>query len=110
MLGEMPTTSWSLILAAGRSPTAASRDALETLCGRYWHPVYAFLRRKGHGPEEAQDLTQGFFAKLIEKHFMRDVVRERGRFRSFLLASVEHYAANERDREQTQKRGSGISA
>ena len=105
---ELPTTSWTLVVAAGRSPTAASRDALETLCGSYWRLVYAFLRRKGHRPEEAQDLTQGFFTKLLEKHYMRDVVRERGRFRSFLLAAVEHFAANERDRERTQKRGSGI--
>ena len=86
---ELPTTSWSLVVAAGQKPTASARGALESLCGSYWEPVYAFLRRKGHGPEDARDLTQGFFTRLLEKHYMRDVVRERGRFRSFLLASVE---------------------
>jgi DNA-directed RNA polymerase specialized sigma24 family protein len=104
---ELPTTSWSLVVAAGQKPTASARGALESLCGTYWEPVYAFLRRKGHGPDDARDLTQGFFTKLLEKHYMRDVVRERGRFRSFLLASVEHFVANERDRQRAQKRGSG---
>src|SRR6185503_13237851 len=94
---EFRTTSWSLILAVASDPTTQAREALSTLCQTYWYPVYAFIRRNGHDPDHAQDLTQGFFALLIEKNYLEDADRRRGRFRSFLLASVKHFLANERD-------------
>ena len=75
------------------SPTAGA--ALETLCTNYWYPLYAYVRRQGHGQHDAQDLTQAFFARLLEKNYLADVQREKGRFRSFLLASLKHFLANE---------------
>ena len=104
---EFRTTSWSLILAASSDPTTQAREALSTLCQTYWYPVYAFIRRNGHDPDRAQDLTQGFFARLIEKNYLEDADRRRGRFRSFLLASVKHFLANEWDKERALKRGGG---
>ena len=101
------TTNWSIILAAGQRPTSDSREALEVLCKTYWYPLYAYVRRRGHGVEEAEDLTQGFFARLLEKNYLKEVRRERGKFRSFLLASLKHYLANEWDRAQAKKRGGG---
>jgi DNA-directed RNA polymerase specialized sigma24 family protein len=101
------TTAWSLVLAASGNPTMDACDALAVLCQTYWNPVYAFIRRCGHTPDQAQDLTQGFFARLLEKQYLRDVDRQRGRFRSFLLAAVKHFLANERDRAQALKRGGG---
>ena len=87
------------------SPQA--HEALETLCRNYWYPLYAFVRRQGHSPHDAQDLTQAFFARLLEKNYLADVQREKGRFRSFLLASLKHFLANEWDRERALKRGGG---
>jgi len=87
------------------SPQA--HQALETLCGNYWYPLYAYVRRQGHSAHDAQDLTQAFFARLLEKNYLADVQREKGRFRSFLLASLKHFLANEWDREQALKRGGG---
>jgi RNA polymerase sigma-70 factor (ECF subfamily) len=84
-----------------------SQQALETLCGNYWYPLYAYVRRQGHSAHDAQDLTQAFFARLLEKNYLADVQREKGRFRSFLLASLKHFLANEWDREQALKRGGG---
>ena len=104
---EFRTTSWSLIVAASSSPTADSRQALATLCQTYWNPVYAFIRRNGHDPDSTQDLTQEFFSRLIEKNYLEDADRRRGRFRSFLLASVKHFLANEWDRSRALKRGGG---
>jgi DNA-directed RNA polymerase specialized sigma24 family protein len=101
------TTRWTLVLAAVEKPTADSRQALARLCEIYWHPVYAFIRRSGHDPEEAQDLTQGFFTLLVAKNYLQSADRERGRFRSFLLTAVKHYLANEWDRENALKRGGG---
>jgi RNA polymerase sigma-70 factor (ECF subfamily) len=101
------TTQWSIVLAAGRSASGDAREALAVLCERYWYPVYAFVRGRGHGADEAEDLTQAFFAKLLEKHYVRDADPERGRFRSFLLAAVTHFLSNERDRETALKRGGG---
>jgi DNA-directed RNA polymerase specialized sigma24 family protein len=95
------------VLAASGNPTADARHALAALCQTYWNPVYAFIRRRGHTPDQAQDLTQGFFALLLEKQFLRDVDQQRGRFRSFLLAAVKHFLANERDRAHASKRGGG---
>ena len=103
---RFPTTSWTLVMTAARD-SVHSHQALARLCETYWYPVYAFVRRGGHRPEEAEDLTQEFFARLLEKHWLGDASRERGRFRSFLLASLRHFLANEWDRAQTAKRGGG---
>jgi DNA-directed RNA polymerase specialized sigma24 family protein len=105
------TTSWTVVLAA--SSVASSEDAnaaLTHLCQTYWHPVYAFIRRRGYGREQAEDLTQGFFAQLLAKHYLLDADRERGRFRSFLLTAVKHFLANEWDRSNALKRGGGQAA
>jgi len=99
------TTRWSQVIAAGRAQTPSSRDALAGLCEAYWYPLYAYVRRWGHGPDEAQDLTQEFFTRLLEKHYLRDADPTRGRFRSFLLASLKHFLSNERDRATAVKRG-----
>lgn len=99
------TTRWTVVLAAGEGDETEAREALATLCRSYWHPVYAYLRARGHARQEAEDLTQGFFTRLIEKDALRHARRERGRFRSFLLASLKNYVANEWDRERAQKRG-----
>jgi RNA polymerase sigma-70 factor (ECF subfamily) len=99
------TTQWSLVVAAGDSRQPGSRDALADLCQSYWYPLYAFLRRRGYPHEEAEDLVQGFFAQLLDKNYLRAADRERGRFRSFLLASLKNYAANEWDRKKAKKRG-----
>jgi len=101
------TTRWSLVLAAGREPTTGSRAAFSELCELYWPPVYAFARRQGYEVHEAEDLTQAFFTRLLEKHVVQAADPQRGRFRSFLLASFKNFVANERDREHAQKRGSG---
>ncbi len=101
------TTRWSVVLAAGDSESPGSREALARLCETYWYPLYAFARRWGHTADEAQDLTQEFFARLIERHYLSEVRPERGRFRSFLLASLKHFLLNERDRILAQKRGGG---
>jgi RNA polymerase sigma-70 factor (ECF subfamily) len=105
--GHFPTTRWSLIIATGHQRTTQAREALAHLCATYWYPLYAFARRRCARIEDAQDLTQGFFACILEKDYFRDFDRERGRFRAFLLAAFRHFIANERDRERTQKRGGG---
>jgi RNA polymerase sigma-70 factor (ECF subfamily) len=99
------TTHWSVVLAAGGADTTSSRDALARLCQTYWHPLYAYVRRVGHSPHDAQDLTQEFFARLLEKNFLTGADESRGRFRSFLLASLKHFLANEWDKARAQKRG-----
>ena len=103
------TTEWSLILAAADSQDPNAQGALASLCQIYWHPVYAYIRRRGYQRDMAQDLTQGFFTQLLEKQYIQSARFERGRFRSFLLASVKNYLSNEWDREQAQKRGGGKS-
>lgn len=103
------TTHWSLVLAARAPAEAAGADALATLCRAYWYPLYAFVRRQGVGPHDAQDLTQEFFARLLEKEWLNAVARERGRFRSWLLAALRHFLANEWDKSRAQKRGGGIT-
>jgi len=95
------------VLAAGRPDSPASAAALEQLCQAYWYPLYAFVRRRGHGEEEAKDLTQGFFQHLLEHEALRGVACDRGRFRSFLLAGIRNYLANEWDHARRQKRGGG---
>jgi DNA-directed RNA polymerase specialized sigma24 family protein len=104
---DLPTTRWTLITAAGRRGTPESRTALSDLCRLYWYPVYAFVRRRGHGAEDALDLTQGFFTRLIDKNDLADADRTRGRFRAWLLTAVKHYLANEWDKSVAQKRGGG---
>jgi len=101
------TTRWTLVRAASGVPSGERREALETLCTSYWPPVYAFVRRQGATPVLAEDLTQAFFARLLEKDGLRLADPERGRFRSFLLGALRHFLANEKDREQAQKRGGG---
>ena len=101
------TTQWSMVLAVGQAGTADARRALAELCETYWPPLYAYLRRTGCSREEAEDTVQGFFALLLERDDLRDVHPERGRFRSFLLASLKHLLSNERDRARAAKRGGG---
>jgi DNA-directed RNA polymerase specialized sigma24 family protein len=98
------TTHWSLVLAAGRRE---SHDALARLCADYWPPLYAYIRRSGYPMHAAEDLTQEFFARLLGKNYLQDADRERGRFRSFLLAALKHFLANQRKAERVQKRGGG---
>jgi RNA polymerase sigma factor (sigma-70 family) len=100
------TTHWSVVLEAqGESP--AAQEAMEKLCRTYWRPIYGFVRRQGVGPEEAQDLTQGFFALLLERRDLDAVRKEKGRLRSYLLTSVKHFLTNERNRAMAIKRGQG---
>jgi RNA polymerase sigma factor (sigma-70 family) len=108
--GCFEETLWSRVLAAGRGNHPGSNPALEELCRRYWPPIYAFLRRSGHPADEARDLTQGFFAYLIERDLIGKIVPDRGRFRSFLLGVLKNYVANERAREDALKRGGGHKA
>ncbi|MCI0537585.1 MAG: sigma-70 family RNA polymerase sigma factor [Verrucomicrobiales bacterium] len=103
------TTHWSVVAHAAASDLPGSRDALETLCRIYWSPLFLYAMRSGHSREDARDLTQGFFERLIAKSFLSTADPERGKFRSFLLASFKHFLAHERDKAQTQKRGGGIS-
>jgi RNA polymerase sigma factor (sigma-70 family) len=103
---QFVTTRWTIVLTAGRTDTQA-HAALEKLCQTYWYTLYAYVRRQGHSPEDAQDLTQEFFTKLIAKNYVRDVDRSKGKFRSFLLASLKHFLANEWDKSRAQKRGGG---
>ena len=101
------TTHWSVVLAAGQARSPDSRRALETLCETYWYPLYAYVRRRGYSADDAQDLTQEFFARLLEKESLRVANRERGKFRSFLLGSLDHFLAKEWRRAGAQKRGGG---
>jgi DNA-directed RNA polymerase specialized sigma24 family protein len=104
---EFRTTHWSVVLAAGRDSLPEARAALETLCRAYWYPLYAHVRRRGHDHHAAQDLTQGFFARLLEKQWLNSVAPQKGRFRSFLLAALDHFLANEWRNAQAAKRGGG---
>ncbi len=101
------TTHWSLVLAARDRAEPGARDALASLCALYWYPLYAYVRRRGHGPDDSHDLTQEFFGRLLEKDFLANVDRGKGKFRSFLLAACTHFLANERDRVRAKKRGGG---
>jgi DNA-directed RNA polymerase specialized sigma24 family protein len=107
--GQFTTTHWTVVLAAGRSEATESAQALEALCRTYWYPLYAYVRRRGYAEHEAQDLTQEFFARLLEKEYLRAVDRAKGKFRSFLLAAMEHFLAKEWRRAHAQKRGGGVS-
>ena len=101
------TTRWSLVVSAGSDSSPEGRAALESLCGAYWYPLYAFARRGGEDAHGAQDLVQGFFAELLEKDWLRQADRGRGRFRTFLLAAFRHHASHEREKARALKRGGG---
>lgn len=102
------TTHWSTVLAAGESPSAGSSAALERLCQTYWQPLYVYARRLGRTPDEAQDLTQAFFARLLEKRYLRAADPERGRFRSFLLTAFKHFVSKEWRHDHALKRGGNV--
>jgi DNA-directed RNA polymerase specialized sigma24 family protein len=101
------TTHWSLIVMAGDRQSPRARQALEALCRRYWFPLYAYVRRAGVGRHEAQDLTQEFFGRFLDKEYLSDVDRQRGRFRAFLLACLKNFLANQWDKGRAKKRGGG---
>lgn len=102
------TTHWSVVLTAARSDTTQAHAALAKLCQTYWHPLYTYVRRRGHSPEDAQDLTQEFFARLLEKHWLGNADQTKGRFRSFLLSAMNCFLADEWDKARAQKRGGGV--
>jgi len=104
---EFPTTSWTLVVAAGDPAHRDCRGALVRLCEHYWYPVYAYVRRRGHPREEAQDLTQDFFVRILEGRYLDRADPSRGRFRSFLLNSCKYFLADQADRERALKRGAG---
>lgn len=104
---HFPTTRWSLVLQAGNPNSPLARESLAELCCAYWYPLYAYIRRRGNGPEQARDLTQDFFARAIEKGLLAEVDPNRGRFRSFLRTVCTHFLANRRDWDQARKRGGG---
>jgi RNA polymerase sigma factor (sigma-70 family) len=104
---NFPTTLWTVVLHAGRDAPARAQAALAQLCQAYWYPLYSFVRRRGHSPHDAEDLTQAFFAQLLEKHGLERVDPELGRFRTFLLASLKNFLANDWDRSHARKRGGG---
>ena len=98
-----------MVARAGGAEEAASRAALEILCSAYWYPLYAYVRRRGFDAEDGRDLTQGFFEALLEKNMVASADRERGKFRSFLLGSLNHFLANEWDKRRALKRGGGAT-
>jgi len=102
------TTHWSIILSAGRSDTPRAKDALSKLCQSYWFPLYGYGRGRGHGREDAEDLSQAFFARLLEKNWIGSADREKGRFRTFLLIALKRFLADEWDKARAQKRGGGV--
>jgi RNA polymerase sigma-70 factor (ECF subfamily) len=101
-------TRWTVVLAAGQRGAPQADVALEELCRTYWYPLYAYVRRHGHSREDAEDLTQAFFARLLEKDYLKGISREKGKFRAFLLVAVKRFLANEWDRASSQKRGGGV--
>ena len=101
------TTQWSRVIHAGHPTDPASAEALASLCQDYWYPLFAHVRRCGHSPEDAQDLTQAFFERLLQKGWLRDADPSRGRFRTFLLTALNHFLANAWDKSQARKRGGG---
>ncbi len=103
-----PATQWTVVLAAGGTPSPESAVALEHLCQAYWYPLYAFVRRSGHSPPDAQDLAQEFFARLLEHNWIAHADRHKGRFRSFLLMAMRRFLAKEWDKVRTLKRGGHV--
>lgn len=104
---KFATTHWSLVISVGNADTDSSRSALEWLCKVYWMPLYAYVRRRVHDVNDAQDLTQAFFERLLEGNYLQDADPDRGRFRAFLLTSFKHFLANEWDKGNARKRGGG---
>jgi RNA polymerase sigma factor (sigma-70 family) len=101
------TTHWSVVLAAGDPASPKAQQALETLCRAYWYPLYAYLRRTGRNPDDAEDLVQGFFLYLLQGQVLQSVEKEGGRFRSFLLGTLKNYVSDQKDKASAQKRGGG---
>jgi len=102
------TTHWSVVLTAGQTNTTNARDALARLCQSYWYPLYAYVRRRGYSPQDAEDLTQEFFARFLEQNWVERADREKGRFRTFLLSAMSYFLSNEWDKARAQKRGGGV--
>src|SRR5512139_954527 len=100
-------THWTIVLSAAKRGSPQAAEALEKLCRTYWYPLYAYVRRRGYGPDDAQDQTQEFFARLLAKHSIAGADRAKGRFRSFLLGALKHFLADEKERAFAQKRGGG---
>ncbi len=105
--GVFATTHWSVVLAAGQHESPQAAEALETLCRTYWYPLYAYVRRSGHSPEDAQDLTQAFFALLLARDSLAGVRSQKGKFRSFLLTALRHFLSDQWSHARAVKRGSG---
>ena len=105
--GEFATTHWSVVVRAGGGDSPQAAEALESLCRAYWYPLYAYVRRKGHSPHDAEDLTQEFFARLLEREYLQLADRSRGRFRTFLLTSLQRFLINEWNKANREKRGGG---
>src|SRR5947199_3053282 len=105
---QFVTTQWRTVLTAAESG-ADQTQALEELCRTYWYPLYAYVRRQGHSKEDAEDLTQTFFARFLEKNYIEGLRSEKGKFRAFLLAALKHFLVNEWDRGRRQKRGGGVT-
>ncbi len=108
--GRFAATHWSVVLAAASEDSQEAATALETLCRQYWYPLYAFVQRLGHAPADAEDIVQSFFSNLLEKRSLQHADPLRGRFRTFLLASLKHFMTNEWQRQRTAKRGGGVPA
>jgi RNA polymerase sigma factor (sigma-70 family) len=102
------TTHWSVVVTAGSGDTIGARRALEKLCQTYWYPLYAYVRRRNFSPQDAEDLTQEFFARFLAHDWVANADREKGRFRTFLLSALNHFLANEWDKARAQKRGGGV--
>jgi len=105
---QFPTTRWTLVVAAVDPHRKEARSALSSLCENYWYPLYAYLRRRGYQADQAQDLTQAFFVRVLEGYYLDRADPEKGRFRSFLLTSLKFFVADEEDRKRAQKRGGGM--
>lgn len=106
---QFATTHWSVVLAAADSASPGAREALGKLCQTYWYPLYAFVRLKGHRPEDAKDLTQAFFERFLQKHYVKSFAPEKGRFRTFLLNILQRFLCDQFDRATAAKRGGGIA-
>ncbi len=107
-MNAVATTHWSVVLKAQHGTEDTASHALDILCRTYWYPLYAYVRRRGHEVADAQDLTQEFFSRLLQRDWLRQVQPERGKFRSFLLAAMNHFLSNDWRQRQTQKRGGGV--
>src|SRR5205085_8022548 len=105
---RLPTTRWTLVVAAGGLDRTEARSALVSLCENYWCPLYAYLRRRGHPADQAQDLTQEFFMRVLEGRYLDRADPDKGRFRSFILTSLKFFVADEEDRRRACKRGGGV--